>query len=92
MFEGQLVPTEGSPAWAQNFFYTRNALILASRPLLQPGRELGVDATTVQSDAGLALRLVRYYDADEMAAAVQIDTAFGSGVNDVNQGFVLESK
>lgn len=92
LFEGQLVPTAGSPAWYQNFFYTRNALVLASRPLLQPGRELGVDSTTVQSEAGLALRLVRYYDGDEMGVVVQLDTVFGSGVNDERQGFVLESK
>ena len=92
LFEGQLVPTAGSPAWQQNFFYSRNALVLASRPLLQPGTELGVQSTTVQSDAGLALRLVRYYDADEMGVVVQLDTVFGSGVNDERQGFVLESK
>lgn len=92
IFEGQLVPTSGSPAWDQNFFYTRNALVLASRPLLAPGNELGVQATTVQSDAGLALRIVRYYDGDEMGVVVQLDTVFGSAVNDVRQGFVLESK
>lgn len=92
VFEGQLVPTSGSPAWDQNFFYTRNALVLASRPLLQPGNELGVQATTIQSEAGIALRLVRYYDGDEMGVVVQLDTVFGSGVNDERQGFVLESK
>ena len=92
IFEGQLVPRAGSPGWDQNFFYTKYALVLASRPLLQPGRELGVDATTVQSEAGLALRLVRYYDGDEMGVVVQLDTVFGSGVNDERQGFVLESK
>lgn len=92
IFEGQMVPRAGSPGWDQNFFYTRDALVLASRPLLQPGNELGVQATTVQSDAGLALRLVRYYDGDEMGVVVQLDTVFGSGVNDVRQGFVLESK
>lgn len=91
LFEGQLVPRSGSPGWDQNFFYTRNALVLASRPLLQPGSELGVQATSVQSDAGLALRLVRYYDGDEMGVVVQLDTVFGSGVNDERQGFVLES-
>jgi len=66
--------------------------VLASRPLIQPGSDLGVQATTVQSEAGLALRLVRYYDGDEMGVVVQIDTVFGSGVNDERQGFVLESK
>jgi len=92
VFEGQLVPTSGSPAWDQNFGYTRNALVLASRPLLQPDAALGVQATTVQSEAGLALRLVRYYDGDEMGVVVQLDTVYGSAVNDENQGFVLESQ
>lgn len=91
-FEGQLVPTAGSPAWYQNFFYTRNALVLASRPLRQPGTELGVQAAAVQSDAGLALRLVRYYDPDEMAVVVQLDVLFGTAVNDERQGYVLESQ
>lgn len=92
LFEGQLVGSKGSPAWRQNIFYTRNAMVLASRPLLQPGTNLGVEATTVQSEAGLALRLVRYYDGDAMGVVVQLDTLFGTGVNDVRQGFVLESK
>lgn len=92
VFEGQLVPQSGSPAWDQNFGYTRNALVLASRPLVQPGNELGVQSTVVQSEAGLALRLVRYYDGDEMGIVVQLDTVYGSAVNDERQGFVLESK
>lgn len=92
LFEGQLVPQNGSPAWDQNFFYTRNALVLASRPLVQPGNELGVQSTVVQSEAGLALRLVRYYDGDEMGIVVQLDTVYGSAVNDERQGFVLESQ
>ena len=92
LFEGQLTPPSGSPAWDQNFFYTRNALVLASRPLLAPGSELGVQAATIQSEAGIALRVVRYYDGDEMGVVVQIDTVFGSGVNDERQGFVLESQ
>ncbi len=92
IFEGQLVPHTGSPGWDQNFFYARNALVLASRPLLLPSSSLGVEATNVQSDAGLALRLVRYYDPDDMGVVVQLDTLFGSAVNDVRQGFVLESQ
>lgn len=92
IFEGQLVQSKGSPAWKENIFYTRNAMVLASRPLLAPGTGLGVEATTVQSEAGLALRLVRYYDGDAMGVVVQLDTLFGTGVNDVRQGFVLESK
>lgn len=92
LFEGQLTPSAGSPAWDQNFFYTKNALVLASRPLLAPDAALGVQATTVQSEAGLALRLVRYYDPEDMAVVVQLDTLFGAAVNDSRLGFVLESQ
>lgn len=92
LFEGQLTPTAGSPAWDENFFYTRNALVLASRPLLIPGAELGVQATSVQSEAGLALRLIRYYDPEDMGVVVQLDVLFGTGVNDSRQGYVLESQ
>lgn len=92
IFEGQMVPRAGSPGWDQNFFYAKNALVLVSRPLIIPDTKLGVDATSVQSEAGIALRMVRYYDADEMAVVIQMDTVFGSGVNDSRQGFVLESK
>lgn len=92
LFEGQLTPTAGSPAWDQNFFYTKNALVLASRPLIVPDANLGVQATTVQSEAGLALRLVRYYDPEDMGVVVQLDVLFGAGVNDSRQGYVLESQ
>jgi hypothetical protein len=92
LWEGQLTPTSGSPAWDQNFFYAKNALVLASRPLIVPDANLGVQATVVQSDAGLALRLVRYYDPENMGVVVQLDVLFGAGVNDSRQGYVLESQ
>jgi hypothetical protein len=92
LFEGQLVPTAGSPAWDQNFFYANNALVLASRPLILPDAALGVQSTSVQSEAGLALRLVRYYDPEDMGVVVQLDVLFGTAVNDVRQGYVLESQ
>lgn len=93
MFEGQLVPTTGSPAHYQNFFYTQNALVLASRPL-RAGAELaglGVQASSVQSEAGLAVRVLRYYDTEELGVVYTMDVLFGSAVLDSRQGFVLES-
>lgn len=92
LWEGQLTPTSGSPAWDQNFFYAKNALVLASRPLLVPDSALGVQATSIQSEAGLALRLVRYYDPEDMGVVVQVDVLFGAAVNDSRQGYVLESQ
>ncbi len=92
IFEGQLVPRAGSPGWDQNFFYTKWALVLASRPLLDPGSRFGVESTTLSSDAGLALRYVRGWSDQDVGVYVHLDTVFGSGVNDERQGFVLESK
>lgn len=91
-FEGQLVPTAGSPAWDQNFGYTKWALVLASRPLRQIGNSMGVESATVQTDAGIALRSMRFYDKDDMAVVQQLDVVFGTAVNDERQGFVLESQ
>ena len=92
VFEGQLTPTAGSPAWDQNFGYTRNAIVLASRPLRDVPSSMGVESATVASDAGIALRFQRFYDTAEMAMVVQLDTLFGAAVNDERQGFVLESQ
>lgn len=92
VFEGQMVESVGSPAWYQNFFYTKNALVLASRGLEIPGAGLGVQATTVQSEAGLAVRVLRAYDTKSMSTIGQVDVLFGTAVNDARQGFVLESQ
>lgn len=92
LFSGQLVPSTGSPAWYQNFFYTRNALVLASRPLREVSSQYGVQSATVSSEAGLALRVMEFYDQDELALVDQVDTLFGSATHDERQGFVLESQ
>lgn len=91
-FEGQLVPGEGSPSWYQNFFYTRNALVLATRPLQLPGTKFGVESAYVQSPAGIGIRVMRLYDDKAMAMVGQLDVAFGTAVMDERQGFVLESQ
>lgn len=91
-FSGQLVPSAGSPAWYQNFFYTRNALVLASRPLRDVESKYGVDATVVQSEAGLALRVLNFFDPNDLAMVFHIDVLFGSGINDERHGYVLESR
>lgn len=92
IFEGQLVESVGSPAWYQNFFYTKNALVLASRPLETPDASLGVQSAVINSEAGLAIRVVRHYDSKAMATVGQLDVLFGTAVNDERQGFVLESQ
>ena len=80
LFEGQLVPSEGSPAWYQNFFYTRNALVLATVELQTPGSQYGVESSYVQSEAGIGIRVMRFYDTDAMAMVGQLDVAFGCAI------------
>lgn len=92
MFEGQLTPGEGSPSWYQNFFYTRNALVLATRPLELPGAGFGVQSAYVQSEAGIGIRVMRLYDDKALAMVGHLDVAFGTAVMDERQGFVLESQ
>ena len=92
LFEGQLVPGEGSPSWYQNFFYTRAALVLATRPLLLPKAKFGVESAYVQSKSGIGIRVMRFYDPDAMAMVAQLDVSFGTAVLDDRQGFVLESQ
>ncbi len=92
MFEGQLVPTEGSPSVYQNFFYTKRALVLATRGLALPGSGLGVESAYVPSDAGIGVRVMRFYDKDALATQIQMDVLFGSGIYDVRQGVVLQAQ
>lgn len=92
LFEGQLTPTSGSPAWDQNFFYHRDALILATRPLRQIGAGLGAQSTVVQSEAGVPLRVTRFYDKDAMGEAMRLDVLYGTAVYDDRVGYVLESQ
>ncbi len=89
-FEGQLVAEDGSPAKKQNLFYLRNAFVLATRPLLQPDG-LGVQASTLQDENGLAIRVIRAYDPKQMAVIISLDVLFGTAVLDDRLATVLES-
>ncbi len=89
-FEGQLVAEDGSPAKKQNLFYLRNAFVLATRPLLQPDG-LGVQASVVQDENGLSIRVIRAYDPKQMAVIISLDILFGTAVLDDRLATVLES-
>lgn len=91
-FEGQLVPTEGSPSVYQNFFYTKRALVLATRGLALPGAGLGVESSYVPSEAGIGVRVMRFYDKDALATQVQLDVLWGSNIYDSRQGVVLQAQ
>lgn len=85
-FEGQLVSGSGSPNVYKNLVYTRNALVLASRPLRLPGSDLGVQSANVLSDAGVAVRVLRSYNANKLAVQITVDVLFGTAVLDDRLG------
>ena len=91
IFEGQLVQATGSPVAYHSLIYTRNALVLASRPLPQIDPSLGVQSAVVQDDNGIALRLIRSYNASKLATQVTLDVLFGAAVLDDRLVVELES-
>lgn len=93
LFEGQLVKEEGSssPPVRKNMFYTRNAFVLATRPLPMPDARLGVQAATVQDENGISLRVLRSYDAKGLAVIITIDVLFGVAVLDERQAQILNT-
>lgn len=91
VFEGQLVVSDGSPAKKQNIFYLRNAFVLATRPLRAIDGSLGAQSATLQDENGIALRVIRSYNPDELAIQITLDVLFGTAVLDDRLATVLES-
>ena len=91
IFEGQLVQTSGSPVAYHNLIYTRNGMVLATRPLPQIDPSLGVQSSSVVDENGLALRVIRSYNADQLATQVTLDVVFGVAILDDRQIVELES-
>lgn len=92
IFEGQLVAQVGSPPNYENLAYTRNAMVLATRPQDLPDSSLGVQSANVIDENGIALRLIRSYDSRQLAVVVTLDVVFGSAVLDDRQGMVVKTK
>lgn len=91
IFEGQLVEGSGSPSNYQNLVYTRNAMCLATRPLEQPDAALGVQSAVVNSENGIALRVLRSFDHQYLSVVQTLDILFGTAVIDARRGLVLET-
>lgn len=92
VFEGQLVASSGSPKTFRNLVYTRNAMVLATRPLPRPDSSLGVQSATVIDANGIALRLLRSYNPQQLATQITLDVLFGTAALDVRQGGVIDHR
>lgn len=91
LFVSQLVPTTGtSPVSTKNLAVTRDAMILATRPLDEP--TAGVDSTTIVDEAsGLAIRVMRQYDMAARGHRVGFDLLYGCAVLRSTSGAVVLS-
>jgi len=78
VFESQLVATSGSPTNYHNLAYTRDALVLATRPLPTDGDGMGVSQSVVSDpESGLSLRITSSYDANALGVQVTLDILYG---------------
>lgn len=80
VFEGQLVVKSGSPGVYRNMFYTRDSMVLASRPQPQIDPGLGAQSATVVDGNGIALRIVRSYNPTKLGVVITLDVVFGVAI------------
>lgn len=83
VFESQLVTASGSPATYNNMIYTRNAIILASRPLPQVPQGMGVIQKVIMDpDINMGLRVTSSYNADLLSMQITLDVLYGVAILD----------
>lgn len=69
----------GTPNTTENIAIHKTALLLATRPLLAPEADTGVQAATlVDPESGLAIRVLKQYDMTARAHRVGFDMLFGT--------------
>lgn len=91
IFESQLIPTSGSPVAYHNIAFSRNGLVLASRPLPRPEGFGGRYAVINDPDLGLSLRTLFWYNADIGAHQLTIDVLYGVAILDDRKVLEVES-
>lgn len=89
--ESQLIQVTGSPVAYHNLAYTRDALVLASRPLAQPQGFGGNYAVINDDSIGLSLRTLFWYNADLGAHQLTIDLLYGVAILDQRRVVEVES-
>ncbi|MDQ3651513.1 MAG: hypothetical protein M3458_14815 [Acidobacteriota bacterium] len=75
----QLVPLiAGTPNSTKNLAIHRNALLLATRPLMEPRMGSGVQSSVIVDDeSGIALRVLESYDIAERGHRIGFDILYG---------------
>lgn len=89
--ESQLVQVTGSPVAYHNLAFTRDAFVLASRPLANPVGFGGQASVINDPEVGLSLRSLFWYNADLGAHQLTLDLLFGVAVLDQRRVVEVES-
>lgn len=91
-FESQSVATTGTTTLVEhNIAYTKDAFVVATRPLPAPADGLGVISNVVvDPETGIALRTLLSYNANKLAEQLTIDLLFGVKVLDQRRAVPFE--
>jgi len=90
--ESQIVQVSGSPVAYHNLAYTKNAFVLASRPLANPNPGMGVLSSVINDPSvGLSLRTLFWYDAKAGEWVLTLDLLFGVAILDQRRVVEVES-
>lgn len=83
-FESQSVVTTGTTTLVEhNIAYTKDAFVVATRPLPAPNANLGVVSNVVvDPETGIALRTILSYNSNKLAEQLTIDLLFGVKILD----------
>lgn len=91
LFEGQLVVKSGSPGVDRNMFYTRNAMVLATRPQPLPDEGTGAVGSNVIDGNGIALQVVKSYNPNKLGNQITIHVVWGVAMLDDRQAVEMDS-
>ena len=92
IFESQVVQVSGSPVAYHNFVYTKDAFILATRPLpAVPAGHGAVSSVINDPETNVGIRVVSSWDTDLGGMKITLDLLFGVAVLDTRRVVELES-
>jgi len=92
IFESQNVVTSGSPVAYHNLVYTKNAFVLATRPLPEvPAGHGAISTVITDPDTNVGLRVVSSWDTDLGGLKMTLDLLFGVAIVDQRRVVELES-
>jgi hypothetical protein len=91
-WEGQLVPQTGTgPYVDHNVAYTRDAFVLASRPLPSVPAGYGAVSEVISSeDLGMGFRVVSSFNPSQLAMQITLDVLYGVATNDIRRGVEVD--